>query len=386
MNPENRRSKSVKPSAPPDASAATAATVAAPASSPAIPFEPSDQKTAFTSIFTKLTADQLRQVMAWNRDHTYEEVAKLIHEKFGYKTSRTSVSRFYSRSAVIEHIEQTPEAEAAADEILRHSVDKDHKFTTATTRVLEQTAFKLSLTCHKNAEHFNQLERLSNLLTRQRHATVRERHAAVQETKCELRREQLALQREIATARMELENKRFSAKNPDYEEEYELSPSQKAFGDDDRFSNLGYLLSAPASCAVNLLDPYQPLDASTPEFFPFYFKPDPESIHPPETQRFIALQQVKVALGEIRHVHDAKNRMCDEYCNPHDKPFYEGSEDATFVPDPKRTRFLPPLKRTNPPTTPSTLDASEPSLSSPAPDGTPCAQLSTHTHSPSSGS
>jgi hypothetical protein len=114
----------------------------------------------FESVFRRFTPDQLQEILTWNDDHTYREVIGLIHEKFGQKVSRSSLGRFYQRTAMLEHIHDSPEAETAAEEILRQAVDKEHRFTDATLRILEKTAFNLALTCAHNMGHLDQLNRI----------------------------------------------------------------------------------------------------------------------------------------------------------------------------------------------------------------------------------
>ena len=64
---------------------------------------------------------------------------------------------------------------------------------TTVTAVLEQTAFKLALTCAHKPAHLDQLNRINLIICRARNTAVRERHATVQETKCALRARELAL-------------------------------------------------------------------------------------------------------------------------------------------------------------------------------------------------
>jgi hypothetical protein len=150
----------------------------------------------FTSVFDDFTLEQRKQIIAWNDKHTYEETIDLIQKNFGVEVSRSSLGRFYTRTALINHIEESPDTQAAADQILLHitsSKPNEHKLTAASLHILEQTAFKLALTSADKPVHLDLLNRVNLIICRARNTAVRERHATVQETKCALRSRELDL-------------------------------------------------------------------------------------------------------------------------------------------------------------------------------------------------
>jgi hypothetical protein len=170
---------------------------------------PASPTSPFASAFDHFTLQQRKQIIAWNNKHTYDHTIDLIQKEFGITVSRSSLGRFQARTALIQHIEDTPDTQAAADEILLHITSSNpshHKLTAASIEILEQTAFKLSLTCTQNPSHLDALNRISLILCRARNTRVRERHATVQETKCDLRREELALKTKLVNHRIAMDH------------------------------------------------------------------------------------------------------------------------------------------------------------------------------------
>ena len=167
-----------------------------PLSFPSFPSVKEKPSNPFASAFDHFTLEQRKQIIAWNAKHTYDETIDLIQKEFGIEVSRSSLARFHTRTALINHIEESPDTQAAADQILLHitsSKPNDHKLTAASIHILEQTAFKLALTSADKPAHLDLLNRVNLIICRARNTAVRERHATVQETKCALRSRELDL-------------------------------------------------------------------------------------------------------------------------------------------------------------------------------------------------
>ena len=143
------------------------------------------------SSFAAFTKDQLVQISAWLDDHIYDEVIKLTKNKYKRTLSRSALNRFYLGTALKNRLADTPDTEAAAAQILEYAATGQPNFTEASLRVLEQTGFQLSATCHQQPEDLAILNRITQIITRQKNTAVRERHATVQEEKLRLRRDEL---------------------------------------------------------------------------------------------------------------------------------------------------------------------------------------------------
>ncbi|HEX7862037.1 MAG TPA: hypothetical protein VF773_17015 [Verrucomicrobiae bacterium] len=161
----------------------------------------------FHSTLHHLPLEQRHQIIAWIQKHTYAQTIDLIQKNFGVTVGHSALGRFHASTALLLHLEETPDTAAAADELLQHLAGHQHQFTDATLRVLEQTAFKLSLTARENVAHLDQLNRVSTILCRQRNASVRERQAHVQERKCDLRHQEITVKKDIADRTLALREK-----------------------------------------------------------------------------------------------------------------------------------------------------------------------------------
>ncbi|HEX7861561.1 MAG TPA: hypothetical protein VF773_14595, partial [Verrucomicrobiae bacterium] len=179
-----------------------------PDASPSFPSCPSVKPpNPFHSTLHHLPLEQRHQIIAWLQKHTNAQTIGLIQKNFGVTVGHSALGRFHASTAVLQHLEETPDTVAAADELLAHLAGHQHQFTDATLRVLEQTAFKLSLTAHHNVAHLDQLNRVSTILCRQRNASVRERQAHVQERKCDLRHQEITIKKDIADRTLALREK-----------------------------------------------------------------------------------------------------------------------------------------------------------------------------------
>jgi hypothetical protein len=176
-----------------------------PEPTPTLKASTSATESPFASAFDHFTLEQRKQIIAWNEKHTYDETADLIQKNFGITVSRSSLGRFHARTALINHIEESPDTQAAADLILLHISSpnpNNHKLTAASLHILEQTAFKLALTCADKPAHLDLLNRVNLIICRARNTAVRERHATVQEIKCTLRSREIDLKEKLTTARL----------------------------------------------------------------------------------------------------------------------------------------------------------------------------------------
>ena len=162
-----------------------------------------NQKSPYSS-FAQFTRDQLLQISAWLDDHTYDEVTDLIKKEYGPEISKSALQRFYSKTAFKNHLAQTPETAEAAAQVLEFAATGQPNFTDASLRVLEQTAFQLSPTCHKQPADLDTLNRITTIICRQKNTAIRERQAKVQEDKNQLRAAELESKKQLAEKRFDL--------------------------------------------------------------------------------------------------------------------------------------------------------------------------------------
>ncbi len=138
-----------------------------------------------------LSEEDRDQIDAWLDEYGYRKTARLASEKFNRAISSNTIGRFANRAAPKHFLDDSPEAQETATQILQFAVSGQPQFTEAAVHVLEQTAFKLTFSCTHRAENMKALMQISTMLFRHRNASVRERLAKVQEQKIELRREEL---------------------------------------------------------------------------------------------------------------------------------------------------------------------------------------------------
>ena len=289
----------------------------------------------FASAFDHFTLDQRKQIIAWNERHTYDETIDLIQKHFGVTVSRSALGRFHARTAFIRHIDESPDTQAAADEILLHITDKNHLYTAASLHVLEQTAFKLALTCADQSSHLDLLTRLNTIICRARNTLVRERQATVQETKCDLRREELALKTKLTHHRLTL-----SREHLELTKHRLLSFNTKP----SLCQNDSHHFDQTHRAGPALNDTDVACDSAESDRLPISISPCPL---PPEVREENALYAKKLRVGEVKHIFAPGELAHTQYCNPADKPYFareEATGTATFVPDPARTTYLRALK------------------------------------------
>jgi hypothetical protein len=141
-----------------------------------------------------LTNAQRAQIADWLQGyHSYEKIIALAREQFGVEIPRMTLSRYRSRLALTEYLDDSPESTAAAAEIIQYAATGQDQFTPATLHILERKAFELALTCTSVDEDMVAFKNISAILCRHRNTSVRERLATVQEQKCQLRRQELQL-------------------------------------------------------------------------------------------------------------------------------------------------------------------------------------------------
>jgi hypothetical protein len=138
-----------------------------------------------------LSEEDLRQIDAWLDDYGYRKTARLASEKFNRPIDKNTITRFANRAAPKDFLDDSPEAQETAGQILQFAGSGQPQFTEAAVHVLEQTAFKLTFSCTHRAEDMKALQQISTMLFRHRNVSVRERLAKVQEQKLQLRREEL---------------------------------------------------------------------------------------------------------------------------------------------------------------------------------------------------
>src|SRR4051812_1002303 len=138
-----------------------------------------------------LSHENLHQIDVWLDDYGYRKTARLASEKFNRSIDKNTIQRFATRAAPKDFLDDSPEAQETATQILQFAVSGQPQFTEAAIHVLEQTAFKLTFSCTHRAENMKALQQISTMLFRHRNTAVRERLAKVQEQKLQLRREEL---------------------------------------------------------------------------------------------------------------------------------------------------------------------------------------------------
>src|SRR5688572_7557706 len=116
---------------------------------------------------------------------------------------KTSIQRLKECSIAKRFLAESPDASRAAAEILRFAVTGRPDFSEATIKVLEETAFKLSLECAESEDGMKALNSITVILARYRNASVRERMAKVQEGNLQLRHAEFEWKKSIQAARAE---------------------------------------------------------------------------------------------------------------------------------------------------------------------------------------
>jgi hypothetical protein len=138
-----------------------------------------------------LSETDLEQIDQWLDEFSYRKTVRLASEKFNRPIDKNTVQRFATRAAPKDFLDDSPEAQETAGQILQFAATGQPQFTEAVVHVLEQTAFKLTFSCTHRVEDMKALQQISTMLFRHRNAAVRERLAKVQEQKLQLRREEL---------------------------------------------------------------------------------------------------------------------------------------------------------------------------------------------------
>jgi hypothetical protein len=150
-----------------------------------------------------LSEDQLRQIDTWLAGLGYRKTAERASNEFNRDIDKASLQRFAVRSAPKDYLDDSPQAQEAAAQILKCAASGHALFTPATIQILEQTAFQLALTCRKQPEDMQALKQISTMLFRHRNTVVRERIAAVQEAKADFKRQHLIM---MGTIRPSIQN------------------------------------------------------------------------------------------------------------------------------------------------------------------------------------
>src|SRR4051812_7939017 len=120
-----------------------------------------------------LSETDLEQIDQWLDEFSYRKTARLASQKFNRAIHRRTIERFANRAAPKDFLDDSPEAEQTATQILQFAASGQTKFTEASVHVLEQTAFKLTLVCTQRKEDMQALNQISAMLFRYRNAAVR---------------------------------------------------------------------------------------------------------------------------------------------------------------------------------------------------------------------
>ena len=354
---------------------------------PSAPAADSALKPHPKSSLAVFTPEQLTQISIWVQTEKYDKASDLIFEKFGQKISTGALCRFFrNHVAIVEQLEDTPETAAAAAEILQLAANTNHKFTEASLHVLEQTAFKLSLTCAHKTSDLDLLNRINNIICRSRNTAVRERHATVQEKKTDLRTRELDLKTQIFHARLDgrltpnLNRPQFAERTsclgqhssgglgkpnlnllsqdpqnleamnstdaaPSFQKHGRgaFQPRPTSISRDAISDNYGAPADQSASSLKSEIN-NQKSEMESPSF------PSRLSVHSflsPEVIANTNLYDQKIEAGEIRVIYAPGKHYEIEYCNRADQPALERmhkSAPLRFFEDPTRTQWLPGLR------------------------------------------
>ena len=176
-----------------------------------------------------LSNDQLKKISNDVETIGIRKAAQQASKGTDRSIDKTCVQRLKERSIVNRFLAESPDASQAATEILRFAVTGRPDFSEATIKVLEETAFKLSLQCVDSEEEVDAdsetpgpetppkdsakpglsisefalkaLNQITVMLARYRNASVRERMAKVQEGKLQLNREQFEWKKSLQASR-----------------------------------------------------------------------------------------------------------------------------------------------------------------------------------------
>ena len=158
-----------------------------------------------------LSDDQLKKISGDVDTVGIRKAAAQASKDTDRSIDKTSIQRLKERSIVNRFLAESPDAAQAATEILRFAVTGRPDFSEATIKVLEETAFKLSLQCSEPEEETDResevgkpemppkdsgkpnlsisefalkaLNQITVMLARYRNTSVRERMATLQEKK-----------------------------------------------------------------------------------------------------------------------------------------------------------------------------------------------------------
>src|SRR5688500_827370 len=145
-----------------------------------------------------LSDRQLHHINGWLDDgEPFKKVVALCKSEFEVEIPKTTIQRYYKRSAARTLIADLADSKEAAAEISKYAVTGVALFSTTTLEILEQQAFDLAVAFQRDAdaEDLGILKNLWTLIHKAKNTNIRERHATVQEQKIQLRREELALKR-----------------------------------------------------------------------------------------------------------------------------------------------------------------------------------------------
>src|SRR5688572_30164655 len=148
-----------------------------------------------------LSERQLHHINGWLDDgEPFKKVVALCKSEFDVEIPKTTLQRYYKRSASRTLIADLADSKEAAAEISKYAVTGIALFSATTLEILEQQAFDLAVAFNRDAdaEDLGVLKNLWTLIHKAKGTQIRERHATVQEQKIQLRREELALKRELA--------------------------------------------------------------------------------------------------------------------------------------------------------------------------------------------
>src|SRR5687768_12376897 len=137
-----------------------------------------------------LSDDQLKKISNDVDTIGIRKAAEQASKDTDRSIDKTCVQRLKERSIARRFLAESPDAAQAATEILRFAVTGRPDFSEATIKVLEETAFKLSLECADSEEEMKALNSITVMLARYRSASVRERMVTLQEQKLQFRRDE----------------------------------------------------------------------------------------------------------------------------------------------------------------------------------------------------
>src|SRR5262245_6763922 len=149
-----------------------------------------------------LSNDQLKKISNDVDSVGIRKAAAQASKDTDRSIDKTCIQRLNERSIAKRFLVESPDAALAATEVLRFAVTGRPDFSEATVKVLEETAFKLSLECAHSEDEMKALNSITVMLARYRNTSVRERMATLQEKKLQFRVDEFEWKKSVHAAKL----------------------------------------------------------------------------------------------------------------------------------------------------------------------------------------